>query len=160
MSSSAVLPLKRIVSGGQTGVDRAALDVAIECGLEHGGWCPQGRLAEDGFIPARYRLQETISADYPPRTEQNVLDSDGTLILYIKRLYGGTQLTYALAERHGKPCLLVDLSSPLQAGEVRQWLCHQAIRALNVAGPRESTSPGIGQLAAEYLQAVLERNQQ
>ncbi len=97
----------RIVSGGQTGVDRAALDVAIALGIEHGGWCPRGRLAEDGTIPARYLLRETSSSEYAVRTEQNVIDSDGTLVIYYQRLQRGSLLTYRLAKEHGKtsvPC--------------------------------------------------------
>ena len=156
MDSSSNRQLRRIVSGGQTGVDRAALDAAIAAGLEHGGWCPRGRLAEDGIIPAHFQLQEMPSAEYPPRTEQNVRDSDATLIVYDRRLYGGTLLTSQLAERHGKPCLAVDLSSPLAPREVARWLRQHHVSVLNVAGPRESTSPGVGQRAALFLRAVLE----
>lgn len=145
----------RIVSGGQTGVDRGALDAAISLGLEHGGWCPRGRLAEDGVIPRRYRLRQTRSADYPTRTEQNVRDSDGTLILYRQRLAGGTALTRRLAEKHGKPCCLVDLAESLDLQLVRRWIDEHAIAVLNVAGPRESSSPGIAHEAHEFLAALL-----
>ena len=96
-----------IVSGGQTGVDRAALDVAIAIGIGHGGWCPAGRLSEDGTIPSRYDLQETDSPEYPVRTEKNVIDSDATLLLYEGRLKGGTLLTRRICVRHGKPDLVV-----------------------------------------------------
>ena len=108
--------VRRIVSGGQTGVDRAALDMAIAFEFEHGGWCPQGRLAADGRIPCRYHLVETNSANYPVRTRLNVLDSDGTLILHLGNLSGGTELTRQVAEAYHKPCQLTDLSSkrPLQ----------------------------------------------
>lgn len=139
------------MSGGQTGVDRAALDVAIELGIEHGGWCPRGRLAEDGPIAARYQLRETDSADYPQRTEQNVLDSHGTLIIYRERLSGGTKLTEVLARRHSKPLFLVDLATAPDVTAMQSWLRGQAIQALNVAGPRESTSPGIAREAAALL---------
>ncbi len=147
--------IRRIVSGGQTGVDRGALDAAISLGFEHGGWCPRGRLAEDGVIPRRYRLRQTKSADYPTRTEQNVLDSDGTLILYRQRLYGGTELTRRLAEKHGKPYFVVDLNQTVDLQPVRRWIDDQAIAVLNVAGPRESSSPGIAREACEFMAALL-----
>jgi predicted Rossmann-fold nucleotide-binding protein len=146
----------RVVSGGQTGVDRAALDVAIELGMAHGGWCPKGRLAEDGLIPAHYRLTETDSPDYAVRTERNVLDSDATLILCRGRPGGGTELTQRLAERHGKPHLVVDLEESPQPDDAARWL--QALRpaVLNVAGPRESQSPGIGAEAAGFLRRLFQ----
>ena len=147
--------ITRLVSGGQTGVDRAALDVALERGVPHGGWCPRGRLAEDGTIPEHYKLRETRSSAYKVRTERNVLDSDGTLIVYRGTLSGGTLLTRRLAERHGRPCLPVDLAAATSARDVAEWLRHERIGVLNVAGPRESTSPGIGRQAREFLCEVL-----
>jgi len=141
----------RIVSGGQTGVDRAALDAALELAIPHGGWCPRGRLAEDGRIADRYELRETATADYAQRTEQNVLDSDATLILHRGALGGGTLLTRQLAARHNKPCLVVDLANPTPAADVQRWLHSHAVKVLNVAGPRESQSPGIGQQARQYF---------
>ena len=95
------LPIRKIVSGGQTGVDRAGLDVALFLQVQHGGWCPLGRLAEDGQIPAKYELKETESSEYGFRTEQNVIDSCGTLILYCEKMSGGTFLTYRMAETLG-----------------------------------------------------------
>ncbi len=145
----------RIVSGGQTGVDRAALDVALELGIPHGGWCPRGRLAEDGPIPARYELTETASADYAVRTERNVAESDATLILHRGEIRGGTLLTRQLAERHRKPCLVVDLDNPPEVPAVRRWLAASRPAALNVAGPRESQNPGIAALTAEFLRRLL-----
>src|SRR3989442_2721366 len=100
-----------IVSGGQTGVDRAALDTALALGLPCGGWCPRGRRAEDGPLPTRYPLRETPSSSYPERTVWNVRDSDGTLILHRGRLSGGTALTLRLVSRHGRHSLAVVLSS-------------------------------------------------
>ena len=144
-----------IVSGGQTGVDRAALDAAQELDLPHGGWCPRGRLAEDGVIPDCYHLTETESADYPVRTERNVLDSDGTLIIYRRRLMGGTDLTRRLAVKHRKPCCLVDLGQDTGTERVRRWLARHRIRVLNVAGPRESTAPGLGPAAVQFLTDLL-----
>jgi hypothetical protein len=152
------LILERIVSGGQTGVDRAALDAAICLGVPHGGWCPLGRLAEDGPIPGHYRLRETESAEYPARTEMNVIDSDGTLILYRGRLFGGTELTRRLALKHGKPHFAVDLDAkPAARAATLDWLARARIRVLNVAGPRESSSPGIGQAAFSFLRQLLEQ---
>jgi len=145
----------KIISGGQTGVDRAALDAALSLGIPHGGWCPLGRWAEDGPIPSCYLLRETDSPDPAVRTERNVLESDGTLILYRERLRGGTKLTFQLAQRHGRPCLLVDLDAPLEDEQVRRWLVEQGIKILNVAGPRESQCPGISALAEAFLFRVL-----
>jgi len=145
----------KIVSGGQTGVDRGALDAAIELGIPHGGWCPRGRLAEDGRIPGRYRLSETDSPEYPVRTERNVLDSDATLILYCGRLSGGTELTLRLAEKHEKPCLVVDLDDPPDFDAARRWLAETGPGTLNVAGPRESQSPGIAARAIQFLNELL-----
>ena len=146
----------KIISGGQTGVDRAALEAAIALGIPHGGWCPRGRTAEDGPIPSRYELQETDSPDYAVRTERNVLDADATLIVYRGRLSGGTELTAQLAERHGRACMVVDLHDPTEPEAVRRWLDANRVEVLNVAGPRESQSPGIAVLAGEFLTRVVE----
>jgi predicted Rossmann fold nucleotide-binding protein DprA/Smf involved in DNA uptake len=145
----------RIVSGGQTGVDRAALDVALQLGLACGGWCPRGRRAEDGPIPGEYPLQETPTADYPERTEWNVRDSDGTLILARGALQGGTALTRGWARRLGKPFLVVDLDQPTCAADVRHWAECNRVGVLNVAGPRESESPGIYEQAVRFLRGLL-----
>jgi hypothetical protein len=147
--------VEKIVSGGQTGVDRSALDAALEVGIPHGGWCPRGRLAEDGRIPRRYRLRQTGSPDYKVRTEQNVLDSDATLIVTRGEPSGGTELTRRLAERHGRPCLVVDLEGNPDADQVRAWLAAEAVAVLNVAGPRESQSPGIHAAAGRFLRELL-----
>lgn len=146
--------VKRIVSGGQTGVDRAALDAAIALGLEHGGWCPRGRRAEDGPIAAKYQLIETDSIDYAVRTEKNVIDSDGTLLLYRERLQRGTLLTHQLAKRHGKPILRVRLDRPVAIDRVVGWFSENSIRVLNVAGPRASSQADIEQQAFEILKKI------
>lgn len=146
--------VKRIVSGGQTGVDRGALDAAISMGIEHGGWCPKGRLSEDGRIPRRYQMVETKSSKYRERTEQNVLDSDGTLILFRAILSGGTELTRRLAVQYCKPHLLVDLAQPLDVSVIRQWLVAEAIQILNVAGPRESSTPGITDESRKLIRSI------
>jgi hypothetical protein len=148
--------LSRIVSGGQTGVDRAALDVALELGLPCGGWCPRGRRAEDGPIPERFPLRETASASYPPRTARNVRDSDGTLILFRGRPDRGTALTIRLAEHHDRPLLVLDLATRPEPAAVRRWMEEHQVLVLNVAGPRESSQPGIGEEAACFLRAALE----
>lgn len=145
----------KIVSGGQTGVDRAALDAAIALGIPHGGWCPKGRLAEDGPIPPHYQLAETDSPDYGQRTERNVLDSDATLILCRGQPTGGTELTRRLARRHRKPHHLVDLQQPIDWPAIRRWLAKRGTGTLNVAGPRESQSPGIYAQAADFLRKLL-----
>ena len=144
----------KIVSGAQTGVDRAALDAAIELGIAHGGWCPRGRLAEDGRIPSRYHVTETDSPEYWVRTEQNVLDSDATLILCRGKPTGGTELTLRLAQRHGKPCLVADLDQAPEPETIRRWIAKHKVKVLNVAGPRESQSPGIAAQAGEFLRVL------
>ncbi len=151
--------MQKIVSGGQTGVDRAALDAAIELGIPHGGWCPQGRKAEDGSIPEQYQLSEATSADYAFRTEQNVIDSDGTLILYFGSMTGGTRLTWKMTKKHDRPCLTVDLrleDFDAMIDGTRGWIRHCGIGVLNVAGPRETSIPGIGVMAREFLTLVLD----
>lgn len=147
--------MERVVSGGQTGVDRAALDVALDLGVTCGGWCPRGRRAEDGVIPDRYPLRETPSDRYPVRTRRNVLEADATLVLCAGPVTGGTALTVRLAETLGKPHLVVDLSTAPRPGPVREWIAGVRPRTLNVAGPRESENPGIHGLAEAFLRAVL-----
>lgn len=146
---------ERVVSGGQMGVDRAALDVALELGLRCGGWCPKGRLAEDGRIPDRYPLVETSSDEYPQRTEWNVRDSDGTLILYRGVLKGGSALTARLAEGYGRPWLSLDLLAAPDPPAIRDWIARNQIRVLNVAGPRASESTGLYEQAKALLRALL-----
>ncbi|HIJ66019.1 MAG TPA: molybdenum cofactor carrier [Candidatus Hydrogenedentes bacterium] len=145
----------RIVSGGQTGVDRAALDVALELGVPCGGWCPKGRLAEDGPLPARYPLDETPTAEYAERTAWNVRDSDGTLILTWGPPTDGTAFTEYVAHEKGKPCLVVDLMENADVREARAWLKANRIRVLNVAGPRASKCPGLYEDACAFLKALL-----
>jgi predicted Rossmann fold nucleotide-binding protein DprA/Smf involved in DNA uptake len=148
----------RIISGGQTGVDRAALDVALALGIPCGGWCPRGRRAEDGTIGVHYPLRETPTEEYAERTERNVCDSDGTLILTRGAPDGGTALTAKLARRHRKPLYVVDLAQPAadEAQRVQEWLVQQRIDVLNVAGPRESVHEGIHAQAMDFLRMVLE----
>ena len=142
----------KVVSGGQTGVDRAALDAALALGLSAGGWCPRGRRAEDGAIAQRYPLVETPSLKYPQRTTWNVRDSDATLILTLRELDSGSRLTAQVARRLDKPCLVVSLDSypdAVHLEELLPWTVDQAV--LNVAGPRESRCPGIYPRAFGFL---------
>ena len=156
--------IARIVSGGQTGGDRGGLDAAIWYKLPHGGWCPKGRRAEDGVIPARYQLQETKSKDYLARTEANVVDSDATLIFSYGDLEGGSLKTAEFAKKHGKPWLHVDLSKSNRqqaVDAVVQWLKSScpAECVLNVAGSRESKSPGIrGVVKARLIDVISQAN--
>ena len=138
--------IKKIISGGQTGADRAALDVAIKLGIPHGGWIPKGRLAENGMIPAEYKLQEMPTDSYAARTEQNVIDSDGTLIIARGKLSGGSDYTREMALKHKKQLLYVDLNlhEPLDAASlIASWIKLQRIEILNVAGPRTTKDPSI-----------------
>jgi hypothetical protein len=144
----------KILAGGQTGVDRAALDCAIACGVRHGGWCPKGRRAEDGIIPRRYRLKETRSPAYYVRTRWNVRDSDGTLIISARRqIVGGTKRTAEFARGLRKPLLLLTMaaSAVQAAGRLDRFIARHRIRVLNIAGPRSSEEPEIRQFVQDIL---------
>jgi hypothetical protein len=153
------MKLERIVSGGQTGVDRAALDAALERGIACGGWCPASRAAEDGPIPKRYPLAETPSPDPAERTAWNVRDSDGTLVLARGAPRGGSARAVAEARRLGRPLRIARLGGapdPHEVAATRAWLAAEAIGVLNVAGPRASEEQGIGAEAARFLAALLD----
>ncbi len=148
----------KIVSGGQSGADRAALDWAIAQGVPHGGWCPRGRRAEDGSIAAHYALQETSAESYGQRTEWNVRDSDGTVIFTLAPgLTGGSKETREFACAQGKPCL--QLSKQVDGSEaatrLRTFLREHGIRVLNVAGPRASEEPALAGFVAGALTGAL-----
>lgn len=149
-----------VISGGQTGVDRAALDAALELGICTAGWCPQGRRSEDGRIPPVYQLTETESRNYAVRTRWNVRDSDGTLIVALDEVSGGTELTAQVAQGQGKPLQIVRLrdggeNSPAQHVQcVVDWIVSRKIRLLNVAGPRGSSDDHIYSLAREFCSQV------
>lgn len=154
------MQVRELWSGGQTGVDRAALDAARAWGLSTGGWIPRGRLAEDGAIPPSYQgLRETPSADYAERTTWNVRDCDATLILYRGVLGGGSAFTRDEAVRLGKPCLTLDLEA-LTTGDAvkaaRVWLAGVVGSRLNVAGPRAGGDPTVYGRARMLLAALLE----
>ncbi len=145
--------LKKILSGGQTGADRATLDWAIAHGIPHGGWCPAGRRAEDGVIADIYQLTETPSRAYEQRTKWNVRDSDATLIISQRpELSGGSKRTQEFAAALGKPCLHLhtELDAPTA---LREFMANHQITLLNFAGPRESTEPGIGRFVTAMLVA-------
>ena len=149
--------LKKFISGGQTGADRAALDFAIKMDLLHGGWIPKGRLAEDGPLPPEYHLKEMRTRIYAKRTEKNVVDSDGTLIVSHGKLTGGSQYTMDMAILHEKPWLHIDLTeqSVLEAAQKAiDWVLSNQIETLNVAGPRESKDPKIYRAVFELLETV------
>jgi len=147
----------KIISGGQTGADRAALDSAMQLGIPHGGWLPRGRKTEDGPLPIRYCLQETDSDSYRDRTEKNVVTGDATLIVSFGSLTGGSALTESLALRHDRPCLvlnldLIDYAAAVTA--VEDWITRYRIRTVNVAGPRASSEPRIYDAVRDILLAV------
>ena len=144
-----------IISGGQTGADRAALDWAIAAGIPHAGWCPKGRRTEDVPLAARYLLKETLSANYLHRTEWNVRDSQATVIFYIApRLTGGSLKTAAFARKHGKLLLHLTAAAAIPHGQVlRDFVTANRIQRLNVAGPRASKEPGV----AAFVRTVLDQ---
>ena len=148
--------VRMIVSGGQAGADRGGLEAAVDLDLSHGGWCPAGRLAEDGPIPDWCRLTETSSRAYPPRTRLNVRDSDATIVFVRgSRIGRGAQLTMSAAVAANKHCLLVSPVDPAAKKQVRAWFIEHRVKRLNVAGTRESHSPGIQQQVREFLVSVL-----
>lgn len=145
----------KIISGGQTGADRAALDWAILHGVPHGGWCPKGRKAEDGPIAARYALKETSSASYPQRTQRNVRDSGGTVIFTIAtKLTGGSKLTADAAKKLGKPWLHLSASSYSPAADLLEFIAAHNIEVLNVAGTRGSKEPEVGKFVKRVLEVA------
>jgi hypothetical protein len=150
------MEIQKLVSGGQTGADRAALDFAIDHHIPHGGWCPAGRLSEDGPIPSRYCLTEIPSSAHSQRTEWNVRDSDGTVVFSVEpTLTGGTQETLTFARKHHKPMLhLCQHAGPSASeAELLRFIRDNRIHVLNVAGPRASEEPGV----AAFVRGVLEK---
>lgn len=150
-------PIIKIISGGQTGVDRAALDWAIGAGITHGGWCPKGRLACDGTLHERYMLKETESSGYRQRTKLNVADSDGTVIFNTGELDGGTLQTVKFAKSMKKPHIVMQLNDRELLSSVQDflfWISENQIHVLNVAGPREEKRPGIYLLVLQLLEQL------
>ena len=142
----------KIISGGQTGADRAALDWALAHNVECGGWCPKGRKAEDGPIDPKYPLKETPSVSYVQRTEWNVRDSDATILFSIEpTLTGGSKKTVEFANAHKKPCLHLCAGREAAAEKLRAFVEEHGVKVLNVAGPRASKEPGVGEFVMSTL---------
>jgi hypothetical protein len=145
-----------IVSGGQTGVDRAALDFALSNGLICSGWCPKGRMAEDGFINPRYTLSETNSADPKTRTEMNVLESDATLIIYNGEMDSGTRLTKDLAFEYRRPLFVWRIGTNTNINQFKRWLQNNQVQTLNIAGPKASNAADIYGETLDLLDVLLD----
>ena len=146
--------IEKIISGGQTGVDRAALDYALQHNIPCGGFCPKGRLSENGTIPLHYPLTETSNANYDHRTMKNVLASDGTLILtFDLRMGSGTRLTLDFCKQNNKPTLLIDMNRSVinNVHKIQWWMENHPIRVVNVAGNRESKAEGIYAATLDFL---------
>jgi hypothetical protein len=149
----------KIISGGQTGIDRAAIDVALKRGIECGGWCPAGRLDESGRIPDRYPLKELEGGGFTERTLQNVKDSDGTVVFYPAKLSGGTEQTMRFCVEQRRPHELIDaskVSTEEAAKLISAFVNKHKIAILNVAGPRQSEWPEGYHYASRVLETVLE----
>jgi len=161
--------IKEVISGGQTGVDQAALEAAINLGIPYSGNCPKGRIAENGIIPAKFKnLKEIIGEfkfekeNYDARTKKNIEDSDGTLIIVPKiplpsKITDGTLLTINEVKKQNKPFLLIDLSKnqDINITQIISWINHYQVSKLNIAGPRESSIPGINRLAFNFITKML-----
>jgi len=147
--------IDKVISGGQPGVDRAALDVALELGILCGGWCPVDRDAEDGPIPEKYPLRETTNIDHTVRTEFNTRDSDGTLIFNRGSLHGGTAYAVEMAKHLGRPVRVVDVDAPVNTDEIIAWIENNRIHTLHIGGPRESSRPGIYAQACRLIRQIL-----
>ena len=145
----------KIISGGQSGVDRAALDFALQNNIPCGGWCPKGRQAEDGIIPEVYPLKETVTTGHSERTRLNIEDSDATLIIYLTEMDEGTQYTLQYAKKKLKPVFLIKESDQINPDEFMNWMDNNNIRILNVAGPRESCVEGTYKFAFKVLGETL-----
>lgn len=152
--------VSKIISGGQTGADRAALDYAIGKNIPYGGWLPKGRKTEDGTLDLKYQLQEMPTGNYAARTEQNVIDADGTVIVSHGFLTGGSALTREFAKKHVKPWIHIDLSelSPDTATQrLAAWIAGHEIKTLNVAGPKAGKDPAIYDATLQLLKKALGR---
>ncbi len=145
------MKVHKIISGGQTGVDRSALDFSLHNKIQCGGWCPQGRLAEDGIIADRYPLTETKQSDVIYRTQRNIEEADGTLLIYNQKMDTGTMKTSTYATAINAPLYKIDLSISFNKDSFRNWLSTNKIKILNIAGPRESYGNGIYQLSYNFL---------
>lgn len=142
----------RLITGGQSGVDRAVLDFALKNNMACGGWCPAGRWAEDGRIPDIYPLKETDSAHPDERTRLNIQSSDGTLIIYDQHMDRGTKLTLSLARQLNIPHQVCNLHMPFDMDGLNRWISSEGIKSLNIAGPRASNAPGIYHKTMAFLE--------
>lgn len=150
--------IEKIISGGQTGADQAALDAAITLGIPHGGWIPKGRITENGPLPDKYDLIEMPTVSYPERTKKNIREADGTLILSYGRLTGGSEYTREWALKYSKPMLHIDLFTitPFDATVmINDWIVEHDIKVMNVAGPRASKDSKIYQSTLDIIESVL-----
>lgn len=153
-----MVQIKKIISGGQTGADQGALDAAIKLGVPHGGWIPKGRLTENGVLPDKYELKELPTQSYTKRTEKNILDSRGTVIISHGKLTGGSALTEKLATIHKRPCLHINLNTmPMTeaALNIHSWIDKHGIEILNVAGPRSSEDSKIYRKVKDIIETVI-----
>ena len=155
------MKLRKIISGGQTGADQGALAACAQLGFPYGGWVPQGRRTEKGQVPAKYRMRQHWSRHYPPRTEKNVKDSDGTVVFTFGQPDGGSLLTIDFAKRHKKPWLAVDLERPpdVAVAKIMRWLKRRLPEngVLNVAGSRRNKAPGIHRAVKRVVRDVIRR---
>ncbi|MEA3415952.1 MAG: putative molybdenum carrier protein [Thermodesulfobacteriota bacterium] len=150
--------IKKIISGGQTGADQAALDAAIKYNFPYGGWIPKGRKTEDGILPDKYKLKEMPADSYEKRTEQNVIDSDGTVIISHGKLTGGSKLTQELAEKYDRACFHADMnetSAFIAVSKINSWIIENEIEVLNIAGPRASNDPEIYEDTRRIIEGVI-----
>ena len=148
------MTVTKIISGGQTGVDRAGLDAALALNIDHGGYVPEGRKAEDGTVPLMYQMEELTRGGYPARTKKNIEASDGTLVFCQGQPKTGTKLTVDHAEKIGKPCLVLDVDAVSKSTAIvmiREWIAREGIKMLNVAGPRLSSAPIVATMAKRIL---------
>ena len=146
--------IEKIISGGQTGVDRAALDVALTLAIPHGGWCAAGRQADDGPIPAKYQLVETAHLDHTVRSEFNIKGSDGTLMIYRGELHGGTAYAVELAKHLDRPVLTLNLEQTPSVASIIDWIKNHNIKTLHIGGQREINNPGIYAQAYTLINAL------
>jgi hypothetical protein len=150
--------LKKIISGGQSGADQAALDAAIKYNVPHGGWIQKGRKTEVGILPYEYKLKELKSGTHPNYTERNVINSDGTLIISHGKLKGGSALPKKLAQKYNRFCLHIDLNKTpafIAASKINSWIIEHNIKILNVAGSRASKDPKIYEVVKYIIEGVI-----
>ena len=150
--------LKKIISGGQVGADQAALDAAIKCNFPHGGWIQKGRKTQTGVLPEKYHLIEMPAAGYKERIEQNVVQSDGTVIVSHGDLSGGADYSWKMAMKHHRPCLHIDLSqtpASVSSAEINTWIIENSIKVLNVTGSRASEDGDVYKETAGIIEATI-----